>query len=304
MHTWGRSVLGVNMAIKEYKTIDEQIALLRSRGLAIADEELARDFLLRNNYYRISGYSLTLRSHDVFSKNASFQNIVDIYCFDHEFRHILLQYIEKIEVAVKSVYTHEFTRRHGPTGYLDVGHFTDPVKYKEIIDKVEKQKDSRLPHEAYLKHYVEELKEDIPLWAYIDLFTISDVSFMYKISEKDVKDAVAASLGLNARGADILERFMHSITIIRNLCAHGSRLYNRLFEQKPWLNKKEQRLLIQGKNGIVDNAHLFGFILIMRRLLKLEEFAEMKKQILQLNGKYPFVDMRYYGFPKGWDGLL
>ena len=304
MHTWGRSVLGVNMAIKEYKTIDEQIALLRSRGLAIADEELARDFLLRNNYYRISGYSLTLRSHDVFSKNASFQNIVDIYCFDHEFRHILLQYIEKIEVAVKSVYTHEFTRRHGPTGYLDVGHFTDPVKYKEIIDKVEKQKDSRLPHEAYLKHYVEELKEDIPLWAYIDLFTISDVSFMYKISEKDVKDAVAASLGLYARGADILERFMHSITIIRNLCAHGSRLYNRLFEQKPWLNKKEQRLLIQGKNGIVDNAHLFGFILIMRRLLKLEEFAEMKKQILQLNGKYPFVDMRYYGFPKGWDGLL
>ena len=292
------------MAIKEYKTIDEQIALLRSRGLAIADEELAKDFLLRNNYYRISGYSLTLRSHDVFSKNASFQNIVDIYCFDHEFRHVLLQYIEKIEVAVKSVYTNEFTRRHGPTGYHDVGHFTDPVKYKEIIDKVEKQKDSRLPHEAYLKHYVEELKEDIPLWAYIDLFTISDVSFMYKISEKDVKDAVAASLGLNACGADILERFMHSITIIRNLCAHGSRLYNRLFEQKPWLNKKEQRLLIKGKDGIVDNAHLFGFILIMRRLLKLEEFAEMKAQILKLNGKYPFVDMRYYGFPKGWDGLL
>ena len=90
MHTWGRSVLGVNMAIKEYKTIDEQIALLRSRGLAIADEELAKDFLLRNNYYRISGYSLTLRSHDVFSKNASFQNIIDIYCFDHEFRHVLL----------------------------------------------------------------------------------------------------------------------------------------------------------------------------------------------------------------------
>ena len=48
----------------------------------------------------------------------------------------------------------------------------------------------------------------------------------------------------------------------------------------------------------------FGFILIMRRLLKLEEFTEMKAQILELNGKYPFVDMRYYGFPKGWDGLL
>ena len=92
------------MPDKEFKTIDEQIALLRSRGLEISDEEMAKQFLLRNNYYRVSGYSLTLRSHDVFHKAASFQNIVDIYSFDHELRHILLKYIEQIEVTVKSIY--------------------------------------------------------------------------------------------------------------------------------------------------------------------------------------------------------
>ena len=75
------------MADKDFKTIDEQIEILRSRGLTIEDEAEAKDFLLRNNYYRVSGYSLTLRKNDVFAKSATFQNIEDIYNFDHEFRH-------------------------------------------------------------------------------------------------------------------------------------------------------------------------------------------------------------------------
>ena len=63
------------MSDKEFKTIDEQLNILKSRGLTIDDEEKASDFLLHNNYYRVSGYSLTLRNHDVFSKTASFQII-------------------------------------------------------------------------------------------------------------------------------------------------------------------------------------------------------------------------------------
>lgn len=52
--------------MKEFKTIQEQIELLRSRNLKIEDEAVAADFLLKNNYYRISGYSLTLRNQDTF----------------------------------------------------------------------------------------------------------------------------------------------------------------------------------------------------------------------------------------------
>lgn len=151
-----------------------------------------------------------------------------------------------------------------------------------------------------MKHFVEDLQQDIPLWAYVDLLTISDISFMYSISDHDVQDAVAITLGLTHRGTDILKRFMHSMTIIRNLCAHGSRLYNRLFEQKPWLNKRELALLRKDENGTIDNSHLFGFILIMRRLLKSEEFTAMINEISVLNDRYPFVNMKYYGFCDSW----
>lgn len=292
------------MAQKEYKSLDEQIAILKSRGLNIPDEAAAKQFLYQNNYYRVSGYSLTLRKHDVFAKSATFQNIVDIYDFDHELRHILLKYIEIIEVAVKSIYSHEFTKVHGATGYLDASHFSDSTKHAVILAKAEAQKTSRLPHEAYLKHFVEELKQEVPLWAYVDLLTISDISFLYAISEPAIKTAVANALGITKQGDYLVGRFMHSMTIIRNLCAHGSRLYNRLFEQKPNLNKKELALLRKDATGTVDNAHLFGFILIMRRLLSAEDFQALKAEIIALTIKIPFVEMKYYGFPDNWQNLI
>lgn len=293
------------MADKSFKTIDEQIEILRSRGLTIDDEGNAKQFLLRNNYYRISGYSLTLRKNDVFSKSATFQNIVDIYNFDHELRHIILQYIEIIEVQMKSVYAHEFTRVHGPTAHLDDIYFTDKSKHKEIIDKANQQKNQRLSHEAYLKHFVNDLHQDIPLWAYVDLFTISDISFLYSISEPDIKDSVAREFNLNMKkGTQILGSYMHSMTIIRNLCAHGSRIYNRLFEQKPSLNKSEKALLRKNKDSSIDNAHFYGFLLIMKRLLPYDKFSEMKDAIISLTKKYPFVRMDYYGFRSDWKQQL
>lgn len=292
------------MSDKEFKTIDEQLNILISRGLHVDDEEKAKKFLLYNNYYRVSGYSLTLRKHDVFSKSATFQNIIDIYNFDHELRHILLKYIEIIEVILKSVYAYKFTEKHGGLGYLNNAFFADTAKHKEIIEKAEKQKAMRLSHEAYLKHFIEDLNQDVPFWAYVDLLTISDISFLYSISEADVKKTVAAELGLSMkRGSEILGKYMHSMTIIRNLCAHGSRLFNRLFEQKPSLNRKEQALLIK-HNGVIDNSHLYSFIIVMRRLLPNDDFAELKNNIIDLTQKYPFVSMKYYGFRDDWKDVL
>ncbi len=293
------------MADKNFTTIEQQISILKSRGLSIPDEEKAKKFLIRNNYYRVSGYSLTLRSHDVFFPSTNFQNIIDIYEFDHEMRHILLNYINKIEVAVKSIYSYEFTKIHGPIGYRLSTNFSNLKEYSRIINKAEEQKERRHSHEAYLKHFIDDLNEEVPLWAYVELLTISDISCLYAISEPTIKIAVANKMGLMLKnGPELLGKFMHSMTIIRNLCAHGSRLYNRLFEQKPSLNKKEFSLLREQSDGTKDNSHLFGFILIAKRLLKPDEFRCLKDEIINLKQKYPFVDLKHYGFCDDWVNLL
>ena len=94
------------------------------------------------------------------------------------------------------------------------------------------------------------------------------------------------------------------MTIIRNLCAHGSRLFNRLFEQKPRLNKNERQLLNTTDEGNLDDAHLYGYILVIRRLLSPEDFNEMKEDLISLTKKYPFVHMKYYGFRDDWKEIL
>lgn len=119
------------MKEKEFKTTEEQIELLKSRGLTVNDYQASKSFLLRNNYYRVSGYSLTLRNHDVFYAGVSFQNIVDIYQFDHEMRHILLKYLEIIETAVKSVFAYEFSKSYTSLGYLDSSLFCDYATYEK-----------------------------------------------------------------------------------------------------------------------------------------------------------------------------
>lgn len=90
---------------KPFLTINEQVDLLKKRKLNISDDQLdeAKNFLLNNNYYRISGYTLTLRKNDEFYPNASFDNIKQIYEFDKRLRHSILSLTEEIEVRLKSI---------------------------------------------------------------------------------------------------------------------------------------------------------------------------------------------------------
>ena len=41
---------------KTFKTLDEQVEILKNKGLIIEDEEKAKEILFRENYFFISGY--------------------------------------------------------------------------------------------------------------------------------------------------------------------------------------------------------------------------------------------------------
>ena len=87
---------------KTAKTIAEQIALLKSRGLKAEDEERANHTLSNISYYRLSAYFLSFQKYKdplhTFMPWASFNKVLDVYIFDRELRGILLDAIERIEV--------------------------------------------------------------------------------------------------------------------------------------------------------------------------------------------------------------
>ena len=290
---------------KVFKTLDEQLDILKNRGLKIDDDEATKQFLLHNNYYRISGYSLTLRDHDSFYPQTTFQNIIDIYSFDRKLRILLLDALDKIETSFKSIYAYEFTKLYGPLGYMASDNFTNPEFHEHFMSNLKTQKEKRLKHEAFLKHYITDLHQELPFWVATEIITLSDISKLYSISEKTLQEAIAAHFNITVRSAaNILSKYMHGMTIVRNLCAHGARLYNRLFVTKPSLSKKERKLLYQDPDGKREYSKLAGYIINMKRILSSQDFSELKNGIISLCTQYPFVDMKHYGLCDDWKNLL
>ena len=49
---------------KEFRTLDEQIDILRNKGLTINNEEQTKEVLLKENYFFINGYRNILYTKD------------------------------------------------------------------------------------------------------------------------------------------------------------------------------------------------------------------------------------------------
>ena len=91
--------------LKVPKTYEEQVSILKERGLHIESEQKAIDVLKRINYYRLTAYGLTLKTSDKadqYKSGTSFEHILKLYEFDKELRLLLLDAIESIETAFRA----------------------------------------------------------------------------------------------------------------------------------------------------------------------------------------------------------
>ncbi|WP_369024807.1 Abi family protein [Mycoplasma capricolum] len=100
---------------KEFKTFQEQIEILKSRGLIITNEQKAIEILKQENYYNIvNGYKdLFLKksldnNQDIFIENTNFDELYSLFLFDRELRSILLKYILIFERDFKTTIAYNF----------------------------------------------------------------------------------------------------------------------------------------------------------------------------------------------------
>ena len=124
--------------------IEAQIALLRSRGLTIADENYAHHYLQFIGYYRLSGYALVFQvnynadgSHR-FHPGANFNDILDLYIFDRKLRLAVLDALERIEVAFRAALSHEMSISHGTHWFMDAAHFIPTYDHAVFLGHVKK----------------------------------------------------------------------------------------------------------------------------------------------------------------------
>ena len=105
---------------KVFTTVEEQIKILKNRNMIISDEEQAKKFLQKVNYYIFTGYTHYFRGkNDNFNSKISFDDIMLLYSMDNDLKVILLKYLLIIETEFNTAISCAISKQLGLLGYLD-----------------------------------------------------------------------------------------------------------------------------------------------------------------------------------------
>ena len=278
-------------------TIDEQVENLKSIGLIVEDEEYAKKILNDISYFRlIKAYSLNLKpKNGNYVGMVTFEQIVELYLFNSNFRQIIFPVIEKIEINVRCRIANYFAEKYGVLGYLESANFINPEYHQAFLDDIgeEIRRNSKAP---FVKNFRENYEGGkLPIYALVEIFSFGTLSKFFKNLKKPDKKIIAKSFGV---GYTYLESWLESISYVRNICAHYGRLYNAKLSKTPMIYKE------YSKEGIRNNR-IFGVLLCLKHLLKNDDHWNLfVDRIELLFEKYECVDIGTMGFPRNWKELL
>jgi len=294
-------------------SFQKQIELLKSRHLIIDDEPKALSYLQEISYYRLSAYFLPYQStKDNFENNITFEQIIKTYSFDRELRLLIFDCIERIEVAIRTQFIYQMALHYNDSHWQDnQNHFITPYynkignlinPYADFQAIISKAKTARTP-ETFIKHYINTYNKPAnpPSWMCFELLTIGELSHIYRgLKNNADKKRIADFFEVHPT---VFTSWLHTLTYVRNICAHHSRLWNRDLAIEP------EKLLKPKGNWIAkpyeNNKRVFYFLCVLRYLLlRANPSNSMKQKIENLFDKYPTVPIKYLGIPSDGKGNL
>jgi len=292
----GVSLMAELKAHQPPMTVDEQIINLREKGLIIENEDYARSFLNDVSYFRlIKAYSLGLKQRNGnYHDKIRFEDIVNLYLFNSNFRQHLFVEVEKVEVNLRCRLSNYFCEKYGVFGYEDINNFSIPPEIFAIFfEEIQKEiaRNSRAP---FVKNFQDNyIDGKIPLYALVELLSFGTLSKFYKNMKNEDKKAVSAMFGV---GYTYFESWIESMAYVRNVCAHYGRLYNNKLVKTPKMYKQYNE---------VGNSRVFATLLTLKHILPNDRhWNDFVQTVELLIEKYPSVNLRLIGFPQDWTEYL
>lgn len=293
------------------------IQFLKSKSLPINDEQLAKKTLKDISYYRFKSYLHPFKDEltKKFDGSKTFEDIERLYRFDDELRDTLFSIIGRIEIKLRSKLNYIITKyTNNPFWYLDQSLFIDTSKHSDLLNRI----NDSFSHcrDDYAMHYKSKYINDKsskysklpPFWIIAEIIMFGELVSIYKNLKKDkfkvnqhnLLDDLAKEFG--AKNLAELNNWLIFIKVIRNRCAHHSRIWNaNYFAPKGIYNndKRFNRLKIRPLN--YNRIYIFFAIMkIMSKSLSLN--IVMKTIINDLMLKYPIFneEKKSSGFPINW----
>ena len=303
------------MKNKIFKNLDEQIKILKEKGLIINDEQSAKQILLKENYFFLSGYRHLLMKNfrdKNFIQGSKFEELYAIFKFDRHIRNICFKNILIIENNIKSIISYELSKKYGfqEKNYLNSSNYTqDNMKARQVHDvlnKMRKQLAFNGKKHSATMHYITNYGY-IPMWVLVKVLSFGLMSEFYTILKTEDRQEISNIYGINCEEMSI---FLYLLSNFRNLCAHEDILYDHRTQRTipdtiihKKLNIEQEEF--EYKYGKRD---LFALIIIFKYMLDEDQFREMIREISYeidiLDGKVDTVPtnsiLNRIGFPTNW----
>ena len=289
--------------MKEHKTFNQQLTILRNRGVVVPTNGKPKRFLEQENYYNVvNGYKDLFLVKDsnnlpvepeLYQEGTHFNELKALFLFDRELRILLLKYLLIFENSIKTTVAYEFSKKYPrKNAYLDIANFVDndPKKVLQQISILTKTIHDKVDRSGAIKHYIEEHGE-VPLWVLVNFLTMGNIANFYNILTDITKNIIAKFYTDKYRtqnkdntfrlsSAD-LSACLKVANLVRNICAHDERLYN--------VNLRNVRISqIANHFGIrrYDNKRFIVLILFLKIVLDKKDFQRLYKALRNLFNQY------------------
>ena len=307
------------MGKKTFKTLDEQIEILQTKGLKITDIDKTKEILFRENYFFINGYRhLFQKSYkdNSFISGTTFDELYGTFVFDRNIRNITFKFILIVENNIKSIISYQLSKKYGfkEKDYLNPKNFNqDSMKVRQVYDVLNKMKRqiriNGRQHTA-TSHYLTNYGY-IPMWILVKVLSFGIISELYGILKVEDQLAIAEIYDVDP---ETLSIYLSLLSNFRNLCAHEDILYDHRTQRSIPDNKYHYMLDIPMTDDeyIYGKNDLFAVMIILKEMLTESEFRDIMNQISYeidlLDGKVDTVPtsliLNKIGFPDNFREIL
>lgn len=269
------------MQDKPFLTIDEQVELLASRGVAVDDD--TADILLREGYYSVvNGYKdpfidpekTAEEGDDRFAEGTRFADIYALFLFDRDLRETTFHYLLRVEALVRTVCAYTFAEHHEDhDDYFLQSSFATEGEYlsfglRNYLDNLHKLHDAlhrviNHPRNEAIEHYKNEYGK-VPVWVVMNVLTFGNIEHFFNLMKPAEQQTVCRRIAQMPHFSKIgylepakMRRSLDVLVKFRNKCAHDERLYCATVDRR---NPVDFLGCIQHASLFLSQADSLGFI--------------------------------------------
>jgi len=280
-------------------TIAQQVRRLQDRGM-LGDAELMAERLAVVSYYRLTAYWHPFRRPDrSFKPGTRFDTVWDRYVFDRHLRLITLDAIERIEIAVRSQLALHHALAHNAFAYAEQPHSLPRLQFRQ---RQRFQNELTVAYKRSEEVFVEQFKRDhgsdhqhLPVWMATEIMSFGCMLTFYRGCHADIQRPIAQTFGVHH---SVLESWLLTLNVVRNICAHHSRFWNRVLGVKPKIPRNDPRW---HNPAAVPNDRVFAILTLCKHALdRIASQSHWPARVLDLLRRFPELPRDEMGFPENW----